>query len=840
MEMGPDVSPEALPPVAWWKRRHVLPLAIVGGVGLVCVLALASRYGFRAAPQGEERTGDTTASSSVAGLQSATSFDLPYTAPDITIAQGLAAPFALSEVSNVQDIKDAYGISLTQSELARLERDKFIVLNVLDTTLVRDMGNDRKGIEVGDYGRELVSLYGRLVGSPDPRYRKQANSIFFTADSAMHLFSILSVELMKEAEHAYLIPKLKELTATLYKDAAARVAATTGDDQATWRVARNYLAVPYALQSTSLLSLSPGAYASVDDQTLSFEEYRQAFVDKDAVADTYEHAAQFVQGLTLDTASEDAVLADLKLVYDAPAKADSHILGGTGGGQINLPVPFSQFTVRGSYTHSSERRQYFRTMQWYQQLALLLNDDAATRVALLLGELVDARPALRTQYDTVNALLAQLVGPGDDLDVGDYADAVHALGDKRTNLEELRAFLKAHKPAPRIRDTTETYTMRFFSQKFIPDSYWTSKLTQGDEAPTVEGMQLPVTASSLEVMTLLGSTYARDSLPMTSFYTEYKKPIDIRLGELSAEAGAWGGDYWRSTQVTGILWTIQGLFSWYTAHRASLPAFMRAPLWDAKTLMTGSAFWTEMRHTNILYAKQSGAEGAGGDEDTCVSVPPPAKGYVEPQPEVYARLLYAAQSLRSVYHGFELPNLDKLDAFISYVEKLQEYTNLELANATLTETTVSTTTTMWDTTPCAATVVVDTPESMRWEELRTELVRRMVQALPTPVDSSVVPIVEKRAAVVADIHTAYGDTYLEEGTGVPRVILVAVKDANGPRLTIGFTYSQYELETHERLTDEAWQDHFYTDNFDDYNIHYKPKEAWPEPPPWYRELLGGR
>ena len=92
-------------------------------------------------------------------------------------------------------------------------------------------------------------------------------------------------------------------------------------------------------------------------------------------------------------------------------------------------------------------------------------------------------------------------------------------------------------------------------------------------------------------------------------------------------------------------------------------------------------------------------------------------------------------------------------------------------------------------------------------------------------------------AVVADIHTSESGV-LEEGVGAPRVIFVAVKDANGPRLTIGFTYSQYELLSPTRLTDEEWQSNFYTDDGGDYQITYKPKSMWPTIPTWYQELLG--
>jgi len=95
---------------------------------------------------------------------------------------------------------------------------------------------------------------------------------------------------------------------------------------------------------------------------------------------------------------------------------------------------------------------------------------------------------------------------------------------------------------------------------------------------------------------------------------------------------------------------------------------MQAPLWNAKTLLTSSGFWTELRHTSLLYAKQSFAEKGGGGSDSCDlrKVPDAAKGYVEPQAEVYDRLYYTAQRLAAEYkaRGFELKNQPQLENYI--------------------------------------------------------------------------------------------------------------------------------------------------------------------------------
>ena len=93
---------------------------------------------------------------------------------------------------------------------------------------------------------------------------------------------------------------------------------------------------------------------------------------------------------------------------------------------------------------------------------------------------------------------------------------------------------------------SKTKGMRFFSGKFIMDSYWTGFLTQGDEAPRPGYPQkLPPMASSLEVMSLLGSSYAESQIPTLDFYSvNNAKAIEKALGELKAEQAKLTDDVW--------------------------------------------------------------------------------------------------------------------------------------------------------------------------------------------------------------------------------------------------------------------------------------------------------
>ena len=243
----------------------------------------------------------------------------------------------------------------------------------------------------------------------------------------------------------------------------------------------------------------------------------------------------------------------------------------------------------------------------------------------------------------------------------------------------------------------------------------------------------------------------------------------------------------------------------------------------------------------------------GGGECDPRKVPPPPKGYVEPQPDAYARLSYLATNMKSEYEsrGFELQNLRDLQRYINILAVIREYTKLELANTKFDDekiiaTPYDSTCTEYSISPESAverytgTDVFFNPKS-RWEELRVGIVGGLVASLPTPTEGPILPLSQRRAALVADVHTAGDEGILEEAIGVPRVIFVAVKDVNGARLTVGFTYSHYEFVSPPgvRLNDDEWQRKLYKEGEPyDQVTEYKPKASWPDVTQWYQILLG--
>jgi hypothetical protein len=805
--------------------------------------------------------------------------NIASTTPYYVVGQNSSIPavaqdFSISEIQNLEEMQKTYGITFTREDLTQLEQNKFIVKNLLDTKLTPV--SVFKGNE-----REFVSLYSKVAGAKDYKKRTQANAVFVSSDLLMHLFSILSIELLKETENKYLYPQVFAITQKLYNDASQKIQKAGNEDRKEWEKVRNYFAIPYALLSTMAKPVTAQDYWSSykNLNVNSVGEMLAQYQKNDITADSYERTASFVKNLQLDSDSEAEVLADIKMIYNTQNKGLPKIFETEYQkitGDIKFEIPYSLFKVRGSYTSNSLRRQYFRAVQWYQQVPFFTNSPELTKYALKIGELLSDDADILKQYNSISALLETIIGGSDDLDASDYAQAVTDLGKNALDGQKLKSFLDDRKPQTRIKAMSAIYTtvgevdlkdvinatrgMRFFSQKFTPDSYWMEQLTQGDEKPAVNGMKLPRNVSSLQVMTILGSAYAQSQLPKLSFYPAYKKAIDTRLMELKSEAASWDDSYWRSNQTTNILWSIAGLFEWFQKNKLAAPRFMQSPLWETKTLMTGSAFWTELRHTNILYAKESFAEKGGGQEIECDprQIPPPAQGYVEPQPENYDRLHYAARLLKEEYQtrGFKLINLNNLQEYIDLLDIAREYTKLELENTAFSEPTFAKNTPLANDPNCVQNYIAPEVSIKRGdnyhfeynangervaalsrpEELRIGIAKRLERILPITAEGRLA-ITDKRAAVVADVH-ASDEGVVEEGTGVPRVIFVAIKDANGARLTIGFTYSHYEFLSETRLTDKEWQDKFYTNEGGEEQITYKSKTLWPNPPLWYQELLG--
>jgi hypothetical protein len=314
----------------------------------------------------------------------------------------------------------------------------------------------------------------------------------------------------------------------------------------------------------------------------------------------------------------------------------------------------------------------------------------------------------------------------------------------------------------------QTKGMRFMGQRFIPDSYILGQLVY----VYVGGWGNPrLMPKGLDVMAAFGSDRAWELLDDQKHYQNYTSQME----KLWNEIGNMTEEEW--THNLYYLW-LYSLLPLLSEPGEGYPLFMQNEAWVDKQLMTALGSWTELRHDTILYAKQSYTW-------EYTSIPPEVHGYVEPVPQLYARLAALCKmminglndrSLLSERMGIKLSKLHGL------LRTLQTISIKELNGESLNSTEIHT--------------------IQNSGEILGDIV-----ALPR--DDQITSDADDRMAVIADVHTDVNTlTVLEEAVGDPMMIYVAVNINGEVILTRGGTFSYYEFTQpmSDRLTDEAWQE----------------------------------
>jgi len=586
---------------------------------------------------------------------------------------------------------------------------------------------------------------------------------FVTTDAVLHAFHVLYDYALRLTEMDYLIADLRALNTALLQAAEADAGSTSG---AVREAARQNL-----------------AFFAVGSRLLDPEVQVPAEVD-------------------------NLVEQELKRIEAHAGFEQSPIFG--------YKEDYSQYVPRGHYTRNEEFERYFRAMMWYGRMSFHLSnpDDPAaarreTRGALLItralyNAIAGDKTALE-RWERIYEPTAFFVGTADDLTVYDYAAVAQqvygGLPDPAALADEgkLDAFIAAAKRLrpPAIvggyvtdQEDPEVVTMgfRLMGQRFIPDSYIFQQVVY-DQVGLYQGSGRPFTLSDslvgpirgvprgLDVPAALGSARALEILTLAGD-TEYAGYAE-QLAKVQAEFAALPESQWTANLYWNWLYTLRALLE---VKGDGYPYFMRSPAWRDKDLHTWLGSWTELRHDTILYAKQSYTIVA-------TSAPPQpelANGYVEPQPEVYARLAALAAQMRE--------GLGSRGLLHSEIEgKLEGLEELLLALKTIS----------------VKELQGETPTDEEYALIRN--IGGTLESLTTfsqEVDGEVSSEADERMALVADVHTD-GNTgeVLEEAVGDALPIYVIVLVDGQQVVAVGGTFSYYEFRwpMGDRLTDEAWQ-----------------------------------
>jgi hypothetical protein len=485
---------------------------------------------------------------------------------------------------------------------------------------------------------------------------------------------------------------------------------------------------------------------------------------------------------------------------------------------------FTQYKVRGHYEKNETLQRYFRAMMWLGRRNFPLADRKMTLAATLIPGLVEKAHGTG-RFESIDSSLEYLIGSQDRSTLADYRsvnkkvfgteipDANQVASKLDDNLQAFSHTVESDLPPPQIvsvqTGTGKTQEERlkmvrgfeFLGQRYTLDAFLLNQMSSPSVGSDDNPRNLPAT---LDVMMTLGSQAAAEQQQQeqqrhkwANYESQTKKLQGVAQERLAKQATFY--DEWLSAVNSLFLPVV------------SKQVFALGKPWQYKNLNTGAASWTELKHDTILYAEQSYAESGGGDYfEIPPYVPPPPKGYVEPNPVFFQRLGQCIDQMldRMKRTGFMTDEyLDKFTTLRELARKAEAIAQKEVSGAAITG------------------------EDYEWiRNLASEFDRPLL--LPRGLDEIKDPS-ELQMALIADVATdAVDGRVLEVATGIPQRIAVVVKDAyGGTRLTVGYVYSWYEFPSTKRWADSEWKKIIYTEDGG------ARKQNGAEPPGWYAMFL---
>jgi len=481
--------------------------------------------------------------------------------------------------------------------------------------------------------------------------KERSIPIFVTTDALLHTYHILYDYSLRSAEIQHFVNDLQGLNAVMIEVAEEQYSAALREPQGE----------------------ASGEVGEAARRNLAFFSVASVLLDPSTP-------------ITADVA--DDVNAELDLIVAHQGFAESPIFG--------YKEDYSQYVPRGHYTRNETFERYFKAMMWYGRMMFRLKPgdspeaveagrmetrQAILIVAALQNAQVGGESALAV-WERIYEPTVFFVGQTDDLNIYDYAQLVKEVYGDQLTLADLEDQAKLDQfigqamtlRPPRIvssyvtdleKPEEVTKGFRFMGQRFIPDSYMFQQLvydkvgTQGDPRLFPKGLDVAAALGSLRAYVILLHDYEEGQ------YANYMEQMQKLQNEFS--------------QLPQEQWVENLYWSWLYALRPLLeirgegyPVFMQNQGWVDKGINTFLGSWTELRHDTILYAKQSYTMKATG----IMPQPEAAKGYVEPQPEFYARLAALARQMRTGLEGRGLLDFE-------YVDKLERLESLLLSLKTM-------------------------------------------------------------------------------------------------------------------------------------------------------------
>ncbi len=599
-------------------------------------------------------------------------------------------------------------------------------------------------------------------------------SVFITTDAVLNMFHMYYSGSMKALETIYYYNDIVALTNGLC--AFAERAYNQSDERLKAHYKRIYAYLVVA-----------GKLLHSEDFELAADLQYAAENLVDVKREMLDNRAEW-QNLYSRVPDEVAQLADAD--YAVVTSFDSKISAGNDGTAqsqiLNKKIDATQYVVRGHYTQSKLLSNYFRGMMWYSQsgfdIDIAKRDDVV--VSQLLAQLIAGDAQLAKMWNDVYQLTAFYSGESDDLnyrDIVQLTEAVYGADFEPIALlddsydEQLKAAIDAlpqPKIKPVLRDDSDYQEMdykrqyRLMGQRFTFDSYAMTKLTKSPERLNI---------SAFDVLAMTGNEKAEEILNQVykpaAYWPEYPQALE-RVKSEYAE--------YKKTPVKDIYkgWFKAIDLALNESFDGEIPYFMTTDAYAYKRVNTALGSFAELKHDNVLYAKQMMAEAGGGDDEAGMPL-----HYVEPNVKMYQALRDVVALAKGHTDAYQDEMINwPLNEMASYLDLFIAVSKKELNGGIITQ-----------------------------DELREiAYFGGMVDNLRVSYNYYIRDLLdgeyeaEKTSALISDIATILQLGYLELGIGLPHDIYALVEVNGHPVITKGVVYSAYSFYSDERLTDEKW------------------------------------
>lgn len=522
-----------------------------------------------------------------------------------------------------------------------------------------------------------------------------------------------------------------------------------------------------------------------------------------------------VAAVLLDTDDSDSINSDVKPLVESEFDMISASDGIANSEVMNIGNPkrpyledYSQYIPRGHYADEEEpeMQRYFKAMMWFGRISFRLSEIDEVKSSILMAYALsdeDTQEKWKLIYDTSSFF----AGMSDSLSPLDYYAGISEVAgseldydnlDKLSN-DDLKAFAKKmvkldnskintmpiYNPDIEPNRDEATIGCRLMGQRYSLDADIFQRLVYRDVGENAQG-EKRMLPTVLDIPAAFGSKEATELLKKDSNfeYENYENNLKFMQEKISKITK----EQWTTDLYQAWLYNLKPLTE-ENSLAEGYPKFMRSQAWLRKNLNSFIGSYTELKHDTILYSAQMMAE-MGGAGDT---IEYDDRGYVEPEPVVYARLEALANMLKDGMKARGMLSKDaekNLKVLADMSARLKEISIKELENKELTD-----------------------KDYDFIREYGGNLEHLWYSTFPDDVWASSLPY-DNPAMLVADVASS-PDGALTEALGQLRKISVLVPMGDKLQLTHGLIYATHEFTVplSERMKDVEWIDLVRSDNY---------------------------